>query len=449
MTCLVTGLGVRAAETRSADGLASLWKDPTFQKQFMGTYAKVTEHEPPVSPEESEQMQEVIRLMGNNDNMEAARKKLEAVTKPGSSAALHFTLGNIYFQRGDHARASERYQIAVRQFDRFRRAHKNLGLCQVQASLWNEAILSFTRTIELGGGDGYTYGLLGLSYASIEAYVSAESAYRNAVLLQPDSLQWKSGLANCLTKQQKFGEAAKLYAEMIVTAPDEPKLWISQASCYLGAREPLKAAANFEMLARMDKATIETLNTLGDIYVNENLLDLAFGAYRRGLEINPQQSPEKPLRAGEILASRGALPQAKQIVERTRELMGNRLEEADRKKLLKLEARIAIAEGGGADAARVLEEIVSLDPLDGEALLLLGQHHVRNKNPERAAFYYERAASIESFEADAKVRHAQLLVTQQKFQDAVPLLRRAQEIKPRDSVARYLDQVERIAKSKR
>ena len=104
---------------------------------------------------------------------------------------------------------------------------------------------------------------------------------------------------------------------------------------------------------------------------------------------------------------------------------------------------------GGAEAAAVLEEIVKLDPLDGEALMMLGQHYSRVSEPEKAIFYYERAASLETFEVNAKVRQAQVLVGMNRYADAVPLLRRAQELKPRDDIARYLEQVERMAKSKR
>jgi Flp pilus assembly protein TadD len=124
------------------------------------------------------------------------------------------------------------------------------------------------------------------------------------------------------------------------------------------------------------------------------------------------------------------------------------LEKEDQKDLLKLRARLAVAEGAGEEEARVLEEIVALDPLDGEALILLGQYHNRNNESEKAVFYFERAAAIEKYEADAKVRHAQLLVRNGKYTEALPLLRRAQQIKPRDDVQRYLDQVEQVAKTK-
>ena len=109
-----------------------------------------------------------------------------------------------------------------------------------------------------------------------------------------------------------------------------------------------------------------------------------------------------------------------------------------------------MAEGGGTtETALVLEEIVKLDPLDGDALMLLGQHYSRQNEPDRAIFYYERAEGFDAFEVNAKVHHAQLLVTMGRYSDAVPLLRSAQEVKPRDEIARYLEQVERIAKSRR
>ena len=62
--------------------------------------------------------------------------------------------------------------------------------------------------------------------------------------------------------------------------------------------------------------------------------------------------------------------------------------------------------------------------------------------------HYERAAGLPAFEADAKVCHAQLLVGQGKNAEAVPLLKRAQQLKPRDHVQQYLEQVERSATGK-
>ena len=221
-----------------------------------------------------------------------------------------------------------------------------------------------------------------------------------------------------------------------------------QANAYLGAGEPLKAAGNFEIVARMGKASAATLYALGDIYTNEALWDLAARSYGQALEKETDASLDRPVRCVEILVQRGAIDQATKLLARLEELRGARLDEAERKRLLKLQARIAVAQGIGGSAVPILEEIVALDPLDGEALLLLGQHYARNSDLERAAFYYERAESLPGFEAEAKIRHAQILVGQSKYREAVPLIRRAQELAPRDELARYLDQVERLARTR-
>jgi tetratricopeptide (TPR) repeat protein len=211
--------------------------------------------------------------------------------------------------------------------------------------------------------------------------------------------------------------------------------------------QPRKAAENFELVDRMGKAGLAVLNTLGDLYVNEGMWELAGRAYRRALEAGRDQPMERPLRNVEALAQRGALPEARTLLAAVKERYQAAAEEADRKKILKVEARLAVAEGAGGEAVGVLEEIVALDPLDGDALLLLGAHYARNQDPDRAVFYYERAESLEGYEAEARVRHAQILVGRNQYRDAVGLLKRAQELKPRDDVARYLDQVERLARS--
>jgi tetratricopeptide (TPR) repeat protein len=144
------------------------------------------------------------------------------------------------------------------------------------------------------------------------------------------------------------------------------------------------------------------------------------------------------------------MPQSRQLALHIHQVWDGKLEEADRRTLLKLEARLSMTEGtGSAETARLLEEIIQLDPLDGDALMLLGQYCSQQNEPDRAIFYYERAASLEAFEVNAKIRQAQVLVGMGRYADAVPLLRRAQELKPRDDVARYLEQVERIAKTRR
>ena len=441
LTLLATGAAAQ-------DDLDVIWNDPVFKKQFVGGYGINSEIEPRVTPEEVEILEKVRPLMA--DNLPQAEASLQKQIKADCSAILDFTLGGIQFQQDKKEAALANYRRAVSKFPSFRRAWRNIGLILVGKGDYDEAIAAFTRMIELGGGDGYSYGLLGFAYAAKEDYQPAEVAYRNALLLQPDNTEWRLGLTRCVFKQQKFEDAATLLDVLIARYPDKADFWLLQAHAFLGMKQQLRAAENLEVMDRLGKATLDSLQTLGDIYVSENLMDLATRAYLRAIDVDTEQSLSRPLRAAEVLAGRGAIGQARAVAARVHAVWDGRMEDADRRKLLKLDARLSMAEGGGtAETASVLEEIVTLDPLDGEALMLLGQHYSRQKEPDRSLLYYERAAQVEAFEANAKIRMAEVLVGMERYADAVPLLRRAQEIRPREDVARYLEQVERIAKARR
>jgi len=425
----------------------AIWNDPAFQDQFTRSYIAEIEIEPRVTKNEREDMQEVLELISSNE-MDKAAKLLERQRGKGASAVFDFTLANIHFQREEYDRAAEIYRVAVEKHPKFRRAWKNLGLIYVRRGEFDKAVPAMTRVIELGGNDAITFGLLGFAYSNLDKNIPAESAYRMANLLDPATMDWKMGLARSFFKQQRYADAAALTGELIDEQPNRADLWLLQANAYIGMDQPMKAAQNYEMVDQMSESTVDSLNMLGDIYINEELFDLAVYTYIRALEMDETVRLDRALRAAKVLAARGAYDETQRLAQAIESMHGDRLNDTERKDLLKLRARLAVAEGASEEEARVLRKIVELDPLDGEALILLGQHASRQGDNEQAIFYYERAANIEAFEADAKVRHAQLLVKLGKYDEAIPLLRSAQQVKPRENVQQYLEQVERIARNR-
>jgi len=451
------------AQATTDDVALTIWRDPEFQKQFLGTYGVRAEIEPRITAAEQQELAQVANLMGIEGGADKARALLEKSlaggvetaksgkkdAKPPASALYDFTLGSIYFSQTNLTAAAACYSRAVEKQPSFLRAQKNLGLVYVQSNAYEKAIGPLTRAIDLGAADGLTFGLLAHCYSMTEQHVAAESAYRQAMMLQPDVNDWKIGLARCLFKQRKFEEAAALCGDMIRRDPSRVDLWLLQANAFLALKQPLKAAENYELLDRAGKANVACLNTLGDIYVNEGVPDLAVDAYLRALAKDPSSAdPTLFLRDGEVLAARSAQAEAGRLVGRVKETFGARLGATEQKRVLKLEARLAAAQGSsGAEQAKLLEELVALDPLDGEALILLAQNHARNGQPDKAYFLFERAEGIEKCEAEARLRHAQLLVKNTRYAEALPLLKRSQELHPREDVARYVEQVERAARS--
>lgn len=426
-----------------------IWNDPKFQRQFAYSYLAATDAQPSLTAAERELVLKVGALKQAEKTDEALRS-LQKANNEAASAVIDFMIGNIHFEREELDQAAAAYEVAVVKHETYRAAWRNLGLVRLRQGDFEKALPSLTRMTELGGGDKVTYGLLGYAYSSVEDHLAAESAYRMAILLDPGELNWKMGLARSFFKQERYAEAVALCGRLIADHPERAELWVWQANAYIGLNQPLKAAENFELVDRLGKATFENLNTLGDIYVNQDLHEMAVDCYARAMRADQECGPERAVRAARVLQARGAMEEIERLVGHIETLRGDALSDADRKEVLRLRARIAVAKGAGDEEARVLEQIVELDPLDGEALILLGQHSSAAGDADRAVFWYERAEALENkdHKADASVRHAQLLVRQGKFAEALPLLRKAQELKPRDNVQQYLNDVERMAKSR-
>jgi len=263
------GAGVSSQASKLNQSAQVIRNDPVFQKQFIAGYGINSEIEPRVTPEEVAIIEKIRPLMAQD--LPKAEETLRKQIKPDCSAILDFTLGGIYFQQDKMVEALENYRKAVTKFPSFRRAWRNIGLIHTRDSKCDEAIGAFTKMIELGGGDAYSFGLLGYAYEAKQDYQAAEVAYRNALLLQPENTQWRIGLTRCVVKQQKFEDAVTLLEVLIARNPEQAAFWLLQAQAYLGMKQPLKAAENLEAMDRLGKATVEGLYTLGDIYVSESL----------------------------------------------------------------------------------------------------------------------------------------------------------------------------------
>jgi tetratricopeptide (TPR) repeat protein len=420
------------------------WNSPAFRRALSESYVAETEVEPPVTADERLRLERIFALMAE-DRIDQALERLAAETGPATSAVFDFTRGGLLFQREELDAAAVSLERAVEKYPKYRRAWRTLGLVRARTGEHAAAAAALTKVIEGGGGDGYTYGALGLAYLGLGNFLSAESAFRMAALLDAETVDWQLGLAQALFQQERFPEASAVAGSLIERYPERADFWLLQAQAFLNLEQPLRAAQNFEMVDRLGRATPESLFALGDIYLVERLADQSLLAYTKAVDLAPGENLARAVRSARQLGTYGAPAESALLAAHVEQVAGDNLPEEQRLELLHLRARLALGAGDGAEEARLLTEIVAHDPLDGEALILLGQHSARTGDLEQAIHYFERAASLEQFEVDANVRHAQALVAAGRYADAVPLLTRAQSLRPTDHVQRYLEGVQRAA----
>ncbi|MBL9117581.1 MAG: tetratricopeptide repeat protein [Verrucomicrobiaceae bacterium] len=455
---IVACIGVACAsclyQARAADELypADYFRSPQFRKAFLASLGVKTEVEPKLTEEEQHYLSQIEPHLA--DALDDSLAALLKITTPESTARFDYELGILYFRKNDLVSAEQWLTKAVTKFERFLRAHQNLGRIFYRLEKHARAVDHITKALALGQADEELYGLLGICYMATGQALSAESAFRSAVMLGPKTLDWKMGLAQAISKQGKAAEAVALFGELIQANPSRADLIGFQAMAHLANKAPLEAAKNLEVLAMMGKATPKQLSDLGDIYLNESIYALAGSAYLRSLQVKDSPaSPESALRAVELLAARGAVDEVQMLASGIQDTFPQ-MDPALKTRMMKTQARVAIAQEKGEDAVALLKEIHAANPLDGEVIMLLADHFSKSDEKEQAVFYLERALKVPTVEAQASVKLAQAVISQSsretdknkrssQLQRAIELIKRANELKPNEALARYLSDLER------
>lgn len=422
-----------------------LWSDESFVKEFLGSYGFLAGAEPRISEEEKEALRSLVDLI--KASPKAAIQQLEPQISQDSSAAFDFILANLYFQEGNLSKAEQFYNNAVLKHPDFRRAYKNLGLVQIQKGDYAKAIKTISRAMELGEVDGRAYGLLGYAYLTEKSYYPAEVAYRQAILMQPENKDWKVGLAQCLLQTEGYVDAIALFNTLIKDEPNNADYWLLQSNAYLGKGDSMAAAKNIEIVRRMGEAELATLTLLGDIYMNNEAPDLALEAYLAAADMATAEDSKALIRAAELLTRTANYEQAAAMIQKSRAALDQSLQGEEDLKLLTLEAKIARATGEDEKAAELLARIIERDALNGEAIIELANYYADQGAMSKAINRFQQAEKIEKFERQALVAHAQALVRNGEYGEALPLLRRALQIKQDRNLSDFADRVERAAKA--
>lgn len=427
---------------------AKMWSDPAFQEAFVGSYVPLESLEPEFTNEEKIIIKEELLDLITSSNPLAALPQLEKMAKKsGASAGIDFLIGNLYLQNNRAAQAEHAYLNAVKKFKNYRRAWKNLGLIYATTGELDKALGPISKALELGDVNASNYSILGIIYMQKEDYISAESALRNALMMDPKSKDLKENLFKCMLLQERYKEANALLKPLLDLEPNNKEYWKYQANIYIGLEQPLEAAEVLEIRDRMGGSDAQSLEMLGTIYLNHQLFDVAYDVYQRALKSSGARFSTL-YNSANALAAVGNYENAMTLVDQLRKRFSNSIEKEDNLDLLVLEANCLRSMGKQDEAVVILEKIVLEDPMNGRALIELGLYYKNLEVPNynKAIALFERAENVTEYSAKAYVQHGQMLVVQRKYREAASLLRRAQNLDYKDHIQVYLEKVERAAR---
>ncbi|MDD4737262.1 MAG: tetratricopeptide repeat protein, partial [Kiritimatiellae bacterium] len=359
-----------------------------------------------------------------------------------SDPVVDYTLGNLYLETGDYTNALTAYQSALGRQPHFYRAIRALGRLHLLQGEAAKTIELYQPLIREGGrADADLYLLLGYALMAQGRLISAEQAYRSALLLEPESRDALRGLGQCMLYGKRYREAYALFDEFTADQLEGAEVWDIKARAALALEDTPSAMMNLECAHRLGFATDSMKSLLGDVYLNENMAELALPQYLALLQTT-NAPVDHLLQAVRVMMALGRFEEADSLLEH--------LDVAPLTEKQQAQWQLASAErawqmGSRAEAERRFRDYLKAVPLDAQVLLRLGDLLRENGKAEEALMQYERAGRADAdVAAEAAVRCGMVEVQRQRYRAALEWLEKAQTLDNQVYVGRYVEQLRRM-----
>ena len=420
------------------------WDNPEFRERFIASFGVEGDVEPSLSQTEQEFLQEEILPLLPNDPG-AAISALSAQLNESASPALYFILGNIFLQEDQTDKARQNLQRALSLFPDFLRAHRSMALLEVREERYPESVPHWIRVIRLGGGDDQSYGLLGYAYLQNSQWAPALRSFENALIFRPDSRDLRRGLVHALIQSQQAEEAYEIVVGLLDEDPEDPQLWRLLANFYLEQEDFERTAGALEVAARINEPSIDTLYLLGSVYTNLSLPTKALAAYERIFELPGDEIDfEDAFRPVTIFLNQRQWKEAIRYAALLRTYYGRDLNSDQSNRVNAAIATARLYENPTPAIADTAETYAELFPLDGLLQLSIGDYWAESQQIEKAILAYRRSAATEEFTYEAKLRLANLLVTEERYSEAIRTLRELQQMRFNERIAAFLARLEEL-----
>ncbi|MFC1672000.1 tetratricopeptide repeat protein [Planctomycetota bacterium] len=394
--------------------------------------------EPAVSKKEAQVLKDAAKLA--ETDRPGAIAKLKTNMKDDYSAALDFALGVFLSQDGKNDESEKAFAAATKKFPTFQRAWASLGRIRLSLDKPRGASEALRKALKGRPNAADLTKLLAYSYLLSDQLAPAESAYRKLLITAPEDREVVLGLAKTLLAADRYRDALPLLDSQCRGNPMDSELWVLRANAHLALSEDDKALALLECAHRLGVAKAQALLALGNLYYNKGLHPSAVRFYDLASE-KGTLSGDQILRCAEALLLAGRTDDSVRYLT-----LARRTGLAAPARAHLLEGQIAQLRNDAKAALTAYEKAVAADPLNGEAMTMLGEIYRQGKEYELAAMQFERASRVKGHEARALILLAQMEVEIDRFDDAVTHLETALEIKPDRNVQHYLEQVKNLSR---
>lgn len=169
-------------------------------------------------------------------------------------------------------------------------ALKNLGLCNLNLELFDEARINFETVVKYSPEDASGWFYLANCYDNLDDFLHAKSAYLKVIELRENYTEAYKNLSIVYMKINEHQEAVKLGKKLIELQPDEFTPYFIVGTAYMALKDFKLSLEYLEKALSYDSKHAQLLNNLGTVYITFAQYDKAYEFYEKASAIEPDNS---------------------------------------------------------------------------------------------------------------------------------------------------------------
>ena len=422
------------------------WKEKDFQNRFLGRYGVNGYTEPQMDVENYNAYEGAMALVETKSEAIAyLQQAIKSLDESGieASAALHFVLASMLYEENQKQSAVEQYVLAIRKHPSFLRAYANLGFTLMELDESEQALPVLLKAVELGANESQIHGLIGRIYRSKQLYESGLTAFRNALVFNPENNSWRFGVLQCLIALERYEEAITMADEVLAFGRSDADNWRNRAGLLTRLERWDEAIVDFQTAHSLGGATFDSRLSLTYLLFNKGIYTEAANSLAQATEIAESADHfYSVLSTAQSLASAGRIEEALALIPTIEARSASQSVELDRSIIQRIQVAAKLKEESFDDALLLLDELIENSPGDGELHLMRAQTLIGLQQADEAILTFQIAATIDEVAFTANYEHARLELSRGQIPSALKLLRTAYGHEPSESLRSYIRELE-------
>jgi len=349
------------------------------------------------------------------------------------STALNLLRAQVLLSTKDFNNAELAYLACLKASPDLVKAHQGLSLLYMQQAKYDKAQIHLVRTIELGQADAQSYAQLAYIHVQHSQPWSAVAAYRQALMLAPETSQYQQGLLFALIESGDLNQANALLKELLNKSPDKAELWLQRAQIALQLDHKKQALAAIEVALKLNPKDTSNQLLAAQLHLSEGSTERAVSLLKQGLtHANKKQQIEVINTTMQTLAwlvSEQKWDLAKELIGSAKRLT-KQLPRDDQAQFSVYSAQLAMQQGNTTRALKSLNNALKINPNLGDALLSLASIYRSKNQLTQAKLMYVRAQALPDYQLSAWLGLSQIAIDSKEYPSALKHLRKALQANP-------------------